>query len=191
MSPLAQRPGTLAPHAGWRAGAGPIYQTTSYRFELAGGREAGRCFIDALELFHQRSRTQLACWTAMFGIEHVDDVIADIERGLAEVGGLRRRHFANRCKPAEPTTQANPGLPGDVANRFRNPLQTPLQLRADTDMSKRPRPEPGERAGCRPRSDPHPSPFTGAFFLIKTSNKYGFSQDPCGSRLNYKLNKVA
>jgi len=66
MSPLVQRPETLTLHAGRRAGAAPIYLTTSYQFELAGGREAGRRAIDALELFYQRSRTQPACRTAMF-----------------------------------------------------------------------------------------------------------------------------
>ena len=59
MSSKAQHLETLAVHAGWRADATsgtvavPIYQTTSY----------------------QVRDTEL-------GIEHIDDIIADIERGF-------------------------------------------------------------------------------------------------------------
>ncbi|WP_022721746.1 O-acetylhomoserine aminocarboxypropyltransferase/cysteine synthase family protein [Rhodopseudomonas sp. B29] len=80
-------------------------------FELAGGREAGRKFIDALELLyhvanigdarslaiHPASTThsqlsteeQLATGVSdgyvrlSIGLEHIDDIIADLERGLA------------------------------------------------------------------------------------------------------------
>jgi hypothetical protein len=52
---------------------------------------------------------------------------------LASNGGDddSRPLLADRCKPAIPTTQANLGLPGDIANWFRNPLQALLQRRAD------------------------------------------------------------
>lgn len=84
-------------------------------FELAGGREAGRRFIDALELFyhvanigdarslaiHPATTThsqlsaddQLATGVSdgyvrlSIGIEHIDDIIADIEKGLAAARG--------------------------------------------------------------------------------------------------------
>lgn len=80
-------------------------------FELAGGREAGRKFIDALELLyhvanigdarslaiHPASTThsqlsteeQLATGVSdgyvrlSIGLEHIDDILADIDRGLA------------------------------------------------------------------------------------------------------------
>jgi O-acetylhomoserine (thiol)-lyase len=83
-------------------------------FELAGGRDAGRRFIDALKLFyhvanigdarslaiHPATTThsqltpeeQLATGVSdgyvrlSVGIEHIDDIIADIERGLAAAG---------------------------------------------------------------------------------------------------------
>mgnify|MGYP005810529047 CR=1 FL=1 len=83
-------------------------------FELAGGREAGRRFIDNLQLFyhvanigdarslaiHPATTThsqlspedQLATGVSdgyvrlSVGIEHIDDIIADIERGLAAAG---------------------------------------------------------------------------------------------------------
>ncbi|MGP0060831.1 MAG: O-acetylhomoserine aminocarboxypropyltransferase/cysteine synthase family protein [Beijerinckiaceae bacterium] len=85
-------------------------------FELAGGREAGRRFIDGLQLFyhvanigdarslaiHPATTThsqlsvedQLATGVSdgyvrlSVGIEHIDDIIADLERGLAAAGGL-------------------------------------------------------------------------------------------------------
>jgi O-acetylhomoserine (thiol)-lyase len=85
-------------------------------FELAGGREAGRRFIDGLKLFyhvanigdarslaiHPATTThsqlsvedQLATGVSdgyvrlSVGIEHIDDIIADLERGLAAAGGL-------------------------------------------------------------------------------------------------------
>jgi O-acetylhomoserine (thiol)-lyase len=87
-------------------------------FELAGGREAGRRFIDALQLFyhvanigdarslaiHPASTThsqlgpdeQAATGVSdsyvrlSVGIEHIDDIIADIERGLKAAGGLAK-----------------------------------------------------------------------------------------------------
>ena len=85
-------------------------------FELAGGREAGRRFIDGLKLFyhvanigdarslaiHPATTThsqlsvedQLATGVSdgyvrlSVGIEHIDDIIADLDRGLAAAGGL-------------------------------------------------------------------------------------------------------
>jgi len=83
-------------------------------FELKGGKEAGQRFIDALELFyhvanigdarslaiHPASTThsqlspqeQLASGVSesyvrlSVGIEHIDDILADLERGLAAAG---------------------------------------------------------------------------------------------------------
>jgi O-acetylhomoserine (thiol)-lyase len=80
-------------------------------FELAGGREAGRRFIDALELFYHVANIGDARSLAIHpattthsqltpeeqgatgvsdgyvrlsvGIEHIDDIIVDIERGLS------------------------------------------------------------------------------------------------------------
>jgi O-acetylhomoserine (thiol)-lyase len=85
-------------------------------FELAGGREAGRKLIDALQLFyhvanigdarslaiHPATTThsqlsledQLATGVSdgyvrlSVGIEHIDDIIADLEHGLAAAGRL-------------------------------------------------------------------------------------------------------
>jgi O-acetylhomoserine (thiol)-lyase len=85
-------------------------------FELAGGREAGRRFIDTLQLFYHVANIgdarRLAIHPAStthsqlteqeqeatgvsdgyirlsVGIEHIDDIIADIERGLKAAGGL-------------------------------------------------------------------------------------------------------
>jgi O-acetylhomoserine (thiol)-lyase len=85
-------------------------------FELAGGREAGRRFIDALKLFyhvanigdarslaiHPATTThsqlsvedQLATGVSdgyvrlSVGIEHIDDILADLEQGLAFAGRL-------------------------------------------------------------------------------------------------------
>jgi O-acetylhomoserine (thiol)-lyase len=87
-------------------------------FELAGGREAGRRFIDALQLFyhvanigdarslaiHPATTThsqlspadQLATGVSdgyvrlSIGIEHIDDILADIERGLTAAGTVAR-----------------------------------------------------------------------------------------------------
>jgi O-acetylhomoserine (thiol)-lyase len=87
-------------------------------FELAGGAEAGKRFIDALELLyhvanlgdarslaiHPASTThsqlspedQLATGVSegyvrlSVGIEHIDDILADIERGLKAAGALAR-----------------------------------------------------------------------------------------------------
>ncbi|RAI43909.1 O-acetylhomoserine aminocarboxypropyltransferase/cysteine synthase family protein [Rhodoplanes roseus] len=83
-------------------------------FELAGGKDAGRRFIDALELLyhvanigdarslaihpatttHSQLSPQEQSATGVsdgyvrlsVGIEHIDDILADIERGLAAVG---------------------------------------------------------------------------------------------------------
>jgi O-acetylhomoserine (thiol)-lyase len=83
-------------------------------FELAGGRDAGRRFIDALELFYHVANIGDARSLAIHpattthsqltpeeqhatgvsdgyvrlsvGIEHIDDILADIERGLAAAG---------------------------------------------------------------------------------------------------------
>src|SRR5450631_4223764 len=85
-------------------------------FELAGGREAGRKFIDALQLFYHvanigdarslaihpattthsqlSTEDQLATGVSdgyvrlSVGIEHIDDIIADLEQALAAAGGL-------------------------------------------------------------------------------------------------------
>jgi O-acetylhomoserine (thiol)-lyase len=85
-------------------------------FELAGGREAGRRFIDALQLFYhvanigdarslaihpattthsQLSPSEQAATGVTdgyvrlsVGIEHIDDIIADLEHGLAAAGRL-------------------------------------------------------------------------------------------------------
>jgi len=87
-------------------------------FELAGGREAGGRFIDALELFyhvanigdtrslaihpatttHSQLSPQEQGATGVsdgyvrlsVGIEHIDDIIADIERGLNAAGKLAK-----------------------------------------------------------------------------------------------------
>jgi O-acetylhomoserine (thiol)-lyase len=83
-------------------------------FELAGGRDAGRRFIDALQLFYHVANIGDARSLAIHpastthsqltpeeqhatgvsdgyvrlsvGIEHIDDILADIERGLAAAG---------------------------------------------------------------------------------------------------------
>ena len=87
-------------------------------FELAGGKEAGRRFIDALELFYHVANIGDARSLAIHpattthsqlnpheldatgvtdgyvrlsvGIEHIDDIIADIERGLTAAGKLAK-----------------------------------------------------------------------------------------------------
>jgi O-acetylhomoserine (thiol)-lyase len=87
-------------------------------FELAGGREAGRRFIDALQLFYHVANIgdarSLAIHPATtthsqlspedqhttgvsdgyvrlsIGIEHIDDILADIERGLTAAGTVAR-----------------------------------------------------------------------------------------------------
>ena len=84
-----------------------------FAFDLAGGREAGAAFIDALSLFsnlanigdvrslcvhpatttHSQlddaglARAGISAGTVRLsiGIEHIDDIIADLERGLAAV----------------------------------------------------------------------------------------------------------
>jgi O-acetylhomoserine (thiol)-lyase len=85
-------------------------------FELAGGRQAGRKFIDALQLFYHvanigdarslaihpattthsqlSTEDQLATGVSdgyvrlSVGIEHIDDIIADLDQALAAAGGL-------------------------------------------------------------------------------------------------------
>jgi len=97
----------FARHAGEHAG-----------FELAGGKEAGRRFIDALQMFYHVANIgdtrSLAIHPATtthsqldpheleatgvtdgyvrlsVGIEHIDDIIADIERGLAAAGKVAK-----------------------------------------------------------------------------------------------------
>jgi O-acetylhomoserine (thiol)-lyase len=87
-------------------------------FELAGGKEAGRRFIDALQLFYHvanigdarslaihpatTTHSQLSAEEQgatgvsesyvrlSVGIEHIDDIIADLERGLAAAGSLAK-----------------------------------------------------------------------------------------------------
>jgi O-acetylhomoserine (thiol)-lyase len=87
-------------------------------FELAGGREAGRRFIDSLELFYHVANIGDARSLAIHpattthsqldpheleatgvtdgyvrlsvGIEHIDDILTDIERGLNAAGKLAR-----------------------------------------------------------------------------------------------------
>ncbi len=87
-------------------------------FELAGGKEAGRRFIDALEMFYHVANIGDARSLAIHpattthsqleakeldatgvtdgyvrlsvGIEHIDDIIADIERGLSAAGKLAK-----------------------------------------------------------------------------------------------------
>ena len=87
-------------------------------FELAGGRDAGRRFIDALQLFYHVANIGDARSLAIHpattthsqltpqeqgatgvsdgyvrlsvGIEHIDDIIADIERGLGAAGKLAK-----------------------------------------------------------------------------------------------------
>jgi len=87
-------------------------------FELSGGKEAGRRFIDALQLFYHVANIGDARSLAIHpattthsqltpeeqgatgvsdgyvrlsvGIEHIDDIIADIERGLSAAGSLAR-----------------------------------------------------------------------------------------------------
>ncbi len=87
-------------------------------FELAGGKEAGRRFIDALEMFYHVANIGDARSLAIHpattthsqlspqeqeatgvsdgyvrlsvGIEHIDDIVADIERGLSAAGKLAK-----------------------------------------------------------------------------------------------------
>jgi O-acetylhomoserine (thiol)-lyase len=87
-------------------------------FELAGGKEAGRRFIDALQMFYHVANIGDARSLAIHpattthsqldpheleatgvtdgyvrlsvGIEHIDDIIADIERGLAAAGKVAK-----------------------------------------------------------------------------------------------------
>jgi O-acetylhomoserine (thiol)-lyase len=87
-------------------------------FELAGGKEAGRRFIDGLQMFYHVANIGDARSLAIHpattthsqlspqeqdatgvsdgyvrlsvGIEHIDDIIADIERGLAAAGKVAK-----------------------------------------------------------------------------------------------------
>jgi O-acetylhomoserine (thiol)-lyase len=87
-------------------------------FELAGGREAGRRFIDALQLFyhvanigdarslaiHPATTThsqlspdeQLATGVSegyvrlAVGLEHIDDILADLDQALKAAGGVAK-----------------------------------------------------------------------------------------------------
>ncbi len=87
-------------------------------FELPGGKEAGRRFIDALELFYHvanigdarslaihpatTTHSQLSAEDQSatgvsdgyvrlsVGLEHIDDIVADIERGLAAAGSIAK-----------------------------------------------------------------------------------------------------
>jgi len=87
-------------------------------FELAGGKEAGRRFIDALQMFYHVANIGDARSLAIHpattthsqldpheldatgvtegyvrlsvGIEHIDDIIADIERGLSAAGKIAK-----------------------------------------------------------------------------------------------------
>jgi O-acetylhomoserine (thiol)-lyase len=87
-------------------------------FELAGGREAGRRFIDGLELLYHvanigdarslaihpatTTHSQLSVEDRLatgvsegyvrlsVGIEHIDDILADLERGFAAAAGIAR-----------------------------------------------------------------------------------------------------
>ncbi len=87
-------------------------------FELTGGKEAGRRFIDGLEMFYHVANIGDARSLAIHpattthsqlspqeqeatgvsdgyvrlsvGIEHIDDIIADIERGLAAAGKVKK-----------------------------------------------------------------------------------------------------
>lgn len=90
-------------------------------FELAGGKEAGRCFIDALELFchvanigdarslaihpatttHSQLSPQEQGATGVsdgyvrlsVGIEHIDDLIADLDQALAAAQASGAAHL--------------------------------------------------------------------------------------------------
>ena len=87
-------------------------------FELAGGREAGRRFIDALQLFYHvanigdarslaihpatTTHSQLSAEDRLatgvndgyvrlsIGIEHIDDILADLDRALGATGEVRQ-----------------------------------------------------------------------------------------------------
>jgi O-acetylhomoserine (thiol)-lyase len=87
-------------------------------FELAGGREAGRRFIDGLELLYHvanigdarslaihpatTTHSQLSVEDRFatgvsegyvrlsVGLEHIDDILADLDRGFAAAGGIAR-----------------------------------------------------------------------------------------------------
>ena len=117
MSDLhATNPATLTLHAGYRtdlatsAVAVPIYQTTSYQFS-----SAEQAFIDSLKLFYHVANIGDACSLAIdpastmhsqlaesdqrdtgvtpgyirlsVGIEHIDDIIADLSQVLEHAGG--------------------------------------------------------------------------------------------------------
>ena len=100
-------PETLALHAGWRADpatgavAVPIFQTSSYQFRDTD--HAANLFARSLAI-HPASTThsQLAPEDRLatgvsdgyvrlsIGLEHPDDILADLDRGLAAAGTLAR-----------------------------------------------------------------------------------------------------
>jgi len=118
MSSQVQRPETLALHAGWRADtatgavAVPIYQTTSYQFRntehaanLFALKELGnictRIMNPTNDVLEKRVAALEGGAAALalvsdgyvrlsVGIEHIDDIIADIERGLAAAARLAK-----------------------------------------------------------------------------------------------------
>jgi O-acetylhomoserine (thiol)-lyase len=107
MSTNARHPETLSLHAGWLVG-----------FELEAGRDAGRRFIDSLKLLYHvanigdarslaihpattthsqlSAEEQLATGVSdgyvrlSVGIEHIDDILADLSQALDAAGKLRR-----------------------------------------------------------------------------------------------------
>ncbi len=102
-------------------------------FELAGGREAGRRFIDALQLFYHVANIGDARSLAIHpastthsqlnrfeqdatgvsegyvrlsvGLEHIDDIIADLERGFAAARDTGKNGSASKDEP-EPVVQS-------------------------------------------------------------------------------------
>ena len=103
-------------------------------FELAGGKDAGRRFIDALEMFyhvanigdtrslaiHPATTTHSQLYPQELdatgvtdgyvrlsvGIEHIDDIIADIERGLSAAGKLAKAAWSAGAAKAGPLDAA-------------------------------------------------------------------------------------
>ena len=107
MTEISKHPETLALHAGYRADpttgavAVPIYQTTSYQFQ---NTEHAANLGDARSLaIHPATTThsqldvaeQLASGVAdgdvrlSIGIEHIDDILADLQQALAAATSLR------------------------------------------------------------------------------------------------------
>ncbi len=115
-------------------------------FELAGGKDAGRRFIDALEMFYHVANIGDARSLAIHpattthsqlnpqeqeatgvsegyvrlsvGIEHIDDIIADIERGLAG-GGQSREGGVTSLRGI---TGSGPKWPARIAAKRRDPV---------------------------------------------------------------------